>query len=84
MVKEMLPLAASDGLLHKMSSESISFDKLVSIVVDLIMAAADTVSRFYSSFDSKRFVLFGNIFNLVSVSIDEMCISLQINQKETF
>uniref|UniRef100_A0A1B6CUW2 Cytochrome P450 n=2 Tax=Clastoptera arizonana TaxID=38151 RepID=A0A1B6CUW2_9HEMI len=42
MVKEMLALTEKDGLLYKMSSESIPFDKMVSIVVDLIIAAVDT------------------------------------------
>uniref|UniRef100_A0A1B6DDK1 Cytochrome P450 n=1 Tax=Clastoptera arizonana TaxID=38151 RepID=A0A1B6DDK1_9HEMI len=45
MVKEMLALTEKDGLLYKMSSESIPFDKMVSIVVDLIIAAVDTVSN---------------------------------------
>jgi len=42
LVDQAFPLAAEDGILSQMDEEGISHDKIVSIVVDLILAAADT------------------------------------------
>ncbi|XP_054290400.1 cytochrome P450 315a1, mitochondrial isoform X2 [Macrosteles quadrilineatus] len=42
LVNQSFPLAAEDGILLQMEKEGITRDKIVSIVVDLILAAADT------------------------------------------
>lgn len=41
---QLIPLAADDGILRQMYDEGISHDKAVSIIVDFMLAAADTVS----------------------------------------
>lgn len=44
LVTQLIPLAADDGILRQMYDEGISHDKAVSIIVDFMLAAADTVS----------------------------------------
>lgn len=44
LVTQLIPLAADDGILWQMYDEGISHDKAVSIIVDFMLAAADTVS----------------------------------------
>lgn len=56
-MSRLLPLAATDGVLHKMSEEGIAHDKIVNIVVDLILAAADTVRLTFSYYKTKSLIV---------------------------
>lgn len=63
LVTQLLPVASSDGILYQMSAEDIPYKKIVSIVIDLILAAGDTVS-------SKLTIYYKNIYLTDTAVID--------------